>query len=241
MSCAELFEPSTTQCLPRYGSPRAVAARVVQVALERVRARDAGDVRQPGHARGQHEVPRPEHDRRAVAHDADAPFAGGLVVAGARALGAAPEVELHDLRVHLQPVAHLILGRVDGPVIGERDVRHVVEPHRVVERERLVAVAPRVAGPRAALDDDRRHAQAPQPGAEADPALSAPDDHDVWLRRVAEPRLLVAAALLPGDAVLHGAELHPERARTGPAPPRSPFNSCRVVSSVQQRPSRRRT
>ena len=58
-----------------------------------------------------------------------------------------------------------------------------------------------------------RHAQPLEPGAEADPALPAPDDHDVWLRRVAELRLLALAAVLPGDAVLHGAELQPERAR----------------------------
>ena len=92
----------------------------------------------------------------AVALDRHDPFPGVLVVARALGLGGAPVVELHHPRVHLEPVGDLVLGGEHRPVVGEPDVRQVVVPDRVVQAERLVAVAPGVAGARVALDDDRR-------------------------------------------------------------------------------------
>ena len=77
----------------------------------------------------------------------------------------------------------LSLGENTGQFGGELDVRQVVVPDRIVQAQRLVALAPRVAGALVALDDDRRHAELPQPGAERDAALAAADDHDVRLRR----------------------------------------------------------
>ena len=119
----------------------------------------------------------------------------------------APVVELHHLRVHLEPVADLVLGREHRPVLGELDVRQVVVPDRVVQAERLVALAPGVAGTLVALDDDRRHAELAQPRAERDPALPAADDHDVGLRLVAELVGLLLALLEPGEPVARRAVL----------------------------------
>ena len=48
--------------------------------------------------------------------------------------------------VHFEPVGDLVLRREHRPVLGEREVRQVVVPHRVVQAQRLVAPAPRVAG-----------------------------------------------------------------------------------------------
>ena len=82
------------------------------------------------------------------------PFLRGLVVGGAPGLAARPVVQLHDLGVHLQPVADLVFGREDRPVVGEGQVGQMIVPDRVVQAERAVALAPRVAGAVVLLDDD---------------------------------------------------------------------------------------
>src|SRR6185295_11216665 len=117
----------------------------------------------------------------------------------------APVVELHHPRVHLEPVADLVLRREHRPVLGELDVRQVVVPDRVVQAERLVALAPRVPGALVALDDDGRDTELPQPRAERDPALAAADDHDLRLLRAPELLSLAAARLEPRLAVLERA------------------------------------
>ena len=70
-------------------------------------------------------------------------------------LGARPVVELHHLRVGLEPVGDLVLGREHRPVVGELDVGQVVVPDRVVQAQRLVAAAPLVAraAPCLSIDD----------------------------------------------------------------------------------------
>ncbi len=88
----------------------------------------------------------------------------------------------------------------------------MVVPHRVVQAERLVAAAPLVAGPGVLVDDQRRYAELPQPGAQRDPALAAADHEHERLCRDAELGLLGLAALEPGGAVLVGAVLGSERA-----------------------------
>ena len=74
------------------------------------------------------------------------PLAGRLVVGRAGRLGVGPVVELHDLRVRLEPVGDLVLGGEHRPVVGELQVGHVVVPDRVVQAQRLVAAAPLVTG-----------------------------------------------------------------------------------------------
>ena len=124
----------------------------------------------------------------------------------------APVVELHDLGIHLEPVADLVLGREHRPVRRERQIGHVVVPDRIMQAERLVAVPPAVARTRVLLDDDGRHAVHPQPRAEPDGALAAADDDDVGLFRVAERPRLFFALLFPGQAVLAGPMLGAKRA-----------------------------
>ena len=172
------------------------------------------DVRLGRHAGGEHELLGPQHDLLAVAVDDHGPL---VAVEGRRAHGrGAPVVELHHPRVHLQPVADLVLGREDGPVLGELDVRQVVVPDRVVQAERLVALAPGVTGALVALDDDRRDVELAQPRSEPDAALAAADDHDVGLLGVAELGGLALAPLEPRQPVARGAvvdALRPPRAR----------------------------
>ena len=134
----------------------------------------------------------------------------------------APVVELHHPRVHLEPVADLVLGREHRPVLGELDVRQVVVPDRVVQAERLVALAPRVAGALVALDDDRRHAELAQARAERDAALAAADDHDLGLALVAELLGLAAARLEPRLALLGRRRARRPCGGPGPWAPRSP-------------------
>ena len=62
----------------------------------------------------------------------------------------------------------------------------MVVPDRVVQAERLVALAPGVAGARVLLDDQRADIEALQARGERDAALAAADDQDVGLAMRAE-------------------------------------------------------
>ena len=166
-----------------------------------------GQVRLRAHAGGEHELARAQRDRLAVALDLDDPAAVVFVERGRLDDRRAPVVELHDPRVHLEPVADLVLGREHRPVLGELDVRQVVVPDRVVQAQRLVALAPRVAGALVALADDRRHAELAQPRPEPDRALPAADDHDLGLLGVPERLGFLHARLEPRHAVAVGAVL----------------------------------
>src|SRR6266566_1015797 len=83
----------------------------------------------------------------------------------------------------------------------------MVVPDRVVQGQRLVALAPRVAGPRIAIDDDRWHAELAQPRAQGDAALPAANDDHVRLGDVAELFGFAPALLEPGLPIRDGAVL----------------------------------
>ena len=123
-----------------------VLAGVVLVAPEDVHARDLGHVRLAGHARrqtscfGRSVTSAPSRSTTRRHSPASSSYVARL------RLRRAPVVELHDPGVHLEPVADLVLRREHRPVLGELEVRHVVVPDRVVQAERLVALAPGVAG-----------------------------------------------------------------------------------------------
>ena len=146
-----------------------------------------------------------------AAHD-NGPFLLLVVIDSALGLGRGPVIQLHHLGVHFQPVADLVLGREDRPVPGKVDIGQMVVPDGVMQAERLVALAPAVAGPLVLLDDDGRHAELPQPRAERDAALAAADDERVGLRLEAEFGGFLLALFLPGRAVLAMAMLGAERA-----------------------------
>ena len=170
-------------------------------------------MRAAGHPGRHHQLLGTQRDLAAVPLDLEDPLAAAGVVARPRRRRGAPVVQLHHPRVHLEPVGDLVLGREHRPMVGKRDVRQVVVPDRVVQAERLVALAPRVTGTLVTLDDDGRHAELAQARAERDPALSAADDHDLRLDLVADPLGLDAAPFEPGEAVAVGAVLDAVRPR----------------------------
>ena len=102
------------------------------------------------------------------------------------------------IRVVFQPVADLVLGRENRPVVGELHVGQVVVPDRIVQVEGLVALTPGVTRALILFDDDGGHSEPPQPRAQPDPALAAADDDGVGLVFVAEPRLLLLLQFQPG-------------------------------------------
>ena len=156
MSCAELFEPMTTQLASVSLSGRELA-RMALLAAEAVHAWKLWNLRHARHASRQYQLLRPQRDPLPAAVDGDSPLLARLVEPCALAFSRCPDVELHDLSIHLQPVAHLVLGREHRPMVRERQVRHVVVPNGVVQAERLVAVAPAVAGSGILLDNDGGH------------------------------------------------------------------------------------
>ena len=99
-----------------------------------------------------------------------------FVVAAALELGAGPEVQLHALDIGLEPVGELVLGDVGRPVRRKRHVGQVIDVHLIVQRQRVVALAPVVADARFAVDDQRVDVQLLQARGDRKPGLSAADD-----------------------------------------------------------------
>ena len=176
--------------------------------------RRAGKVRHAGparHAGGQHQMAGPQCDRLALAHDLYRPLLRCLIEGRAQAFGRRPVVQLHQLGVGLEPVAHLVLGRIDRPVVREWQVRQVVVPDRVVQAERLVTLAPSVAGLGVLVDDQRGHAQLLEPCAQTQPALTATDDQAIGLALVTQLGSLGSLRIKPiaaaADRAVLGAQL----------------------------------
>jgi hypothetical protein len=108
----------------------------------------------------------------------------------------------------------------------------MVVPHRVVQAQALVAIAPAVAGARILLDDDRRHAEFLQPSAEDDAGLAAADHHHVRLLGEAERALLVLARLEPALAIFERAVFD----ALGPVLALLLFEAFEFLQRGQQRP-----
>src|SRR5437762_10964300 len=83
----------------------------------------------------------------------------------------------------------------------------MVVPDGVVQGQRRVALAPRVAGPGIAIDDDRGHAELAQPRAQSNAALPATNDDYVRLGDVAELVGFEPALLEPCLPIRDGAVL----------------------------------
>ncbi|MNX70582.1 hypothetical protein D3C86_1018450 [compost metagenome] len=81
-----------------------------------------------------------------------------------------------------------------------------------MQAERLVALAPAVAGPLILFDDDRRHTKLAKTRAKCNAALSAADDDDIGLLRIAEFGGFGLAFFLPGPAFAVVAVLRAHRA-----------------------------
>ena len=219
-------------------SPVAVRPRVrrgmVLVAAERVHAREDGRLGMPDMPVASTSCAGPQHHRLAVPLDDDRPLAASPRRSRAglpRSSG--PVVELHDLRVHLEPVADLVLGREHRPVARERQVGQVVVPDRVVQAQRLVAVAPRIARAAALVDDDRRARRA---GGAARRARCRPGRRRRSGRTAAPcsparpPRARAPPARSPGRG---SAPCSTPFGRLGPCGSSWPLSSYEVVSSVQ--------
>jgi len=80
------------------------------LAAEGLPAGKAGTLGRPDIPVGQDQLGRTEHQRQAIPGDAHCPLACLLVIGRARRLGTRPVVELHDVRVGLEPVGDLVLG-----------------------------------------------------------------------------------------------------------------------------------
>ena len=140
MSCAELLEPITTTRLPRSrparGAGTSGAARPGRRPCPGARA-GSGWLDMPVAKTSclGRSVTRAPSRSTCTIHSCASSSQLALL-----AVGRAPVVELHHPRVHLEPVADLVLRREDRPVLGELDVGQVVVPDRVVQAERLVAL-----------------------------------------------------------------------------------------------------
>src|SRR5262245_26418299 len=166
-----------------------------------------GKARRAWHSRhtgGQDDVCRPEDDGHSLSVDCEFPVLLRPVEARALTDRASPVVQLHDLRVHLEPVRDLVFGTEHGPVVREGHVRQMIEPDWIVQTEALVADTPTVARTCVPVDDDRRHAELLEACPEHDAALAATHDHHERLLLVPELLGFLALFLQPGFATSMG-------------------------------------
>ena len=177
MSWPLLPVPMTSARLPLQASPSSYWLECSTVPPKFVKRRNVRNVRNAADAGRHHDVARAHLARRAVgAAQHDRPAAVRLVVGAALELGAGPVVELHALHIGLEPAGELVLRNVGRPVRRKRHVGQVIDLHLVVQRQRVIALAPVVADARLAIDDQRVDLQLREPRRDREPGLPAADD-----------------------------------------------------------------
>ena len=122
-----------------------ILARVHDLAGEIFQAGNLRQIRYAADAGREHHMPRTHGPPDAGAAQRHGPAAFVLVVTAALEFGPGPEVQLHGLDIGLEPVGELVLGDVGRPVRREQHVGQVVDLHLVVQRQRMIALAPVVA------------------------------------------------------------------------------------------------
>jgi hypothetical protein len=109
------------------------------------------------------------------------PAGFGLVVGAALERCARPEVQLHALDIGIEPVGEFVLRDIDRPVRRERHVGQVIDLHLIMQRQRVVALAPVVADPGLPIDDQRIDPQLLQPRRDRKPGLAAADHQHIGI------------------------------------------------------------
>ena len=156
-----------------------VLARVHHRAAKILQAGNLGHARNAADAGRQHDMARMHGTLAAVgAAQRHRPALFHLVIAAALELGLGPEVQLHALDVGFEPVGELVLRDVGRPVRREQHIGQVVDLHLVMQRQRMVALAPIVADALFAVDDQRIDVQLLQPRGDREPGLPAADDEN---------------------------------------------------------------
>src|ERR1700720_3434613 len=89
----------------------------------------------------------------------------------------------------------------------------MIVPDRIMQAERLVTLAPAVAGLFVFFDDDRRHIELAQPGSQCNAALTAANDNAIGLTRVAEFLGFRLAFFFPRFSIAFGAVFRAEANR----------------------------
>ena len=166
------------------------------VTLLPLEAAHAGNIRQAGPAEQpcrQDQLLRVERHGPAAAGDLELPFLARIVIGGRTALRPVPDIDVHYLGIGIEPIGELVLRRIDRPGLGIGKIRHGVEPARRVQRQALMAFAPRVGVALAALDHQGRHVEPGQPRGKRKAGMAGADDHAVGLAGLPEfPRLVIA-------------------------------------------------
>ena len=154
-------------------------ARMDNRAFETIQGRNVGDVRRPAHAGGHHDVPGMQRPMNAVGHvhvEFGGPALLGDIPRSALEARAGPEVDLHGLDIGLEPVRDLVLGNVLRPGLREGQVREVVGMLLIVQLQPVIALAPVVADPGHAIDDQRLDTERLQPRRSRDAGMAATHD-----------------------------------------------------------------
>ena len=160
-------------------------ARMDDRAAKAIQGRDLGNVRSPAHAGRHDDVPGMQRAMDAVGHihvEFGRPALLGGVPRRALEARAGPEVDLHGLDIGFEPVRDLVLGDVFGPSLGEGQVGKVIGVLLVVKLQPVIALAPIVADPCHAIDNQRLDAQRLKSRRRRDAGMAAAHDEH---RRIA--------------------------------------------------------
>ena len=167
-------------------APLSAIAELARMQHRSAKARERWNLRQirrAADAGGQDDVARSHLAQAAVGQShACRPAMRLRIEARAFERGAGPEIDFHRLDIGLQPVGELVLGQVERPAGGERNVGQVVTVHLVVQLQAVIAQPPVVADPFLAVDHQGIDAQLHQACGGGDAGMTAADDQH---RRVA--------------------------------------------------------
>ena len=145
-------------------------------------ARNLRHIRDAGNPGRHHHMARMHRPRGAVGSpQRHLPATFGRVIDTALEFGAGPEVELHGVDIGFEPVGELVFRDIDRPVRRERHIGQVIDLHLIMQRQRVVALAPVVADTGFAIDDQRIDPELLQSCGDRKACLAATDHQHIGL------------------------------------------------------------
>ena len=162
-----------------FAGPAGAAVEAFSVQDVALKIFQPGDIRDHGigaHPVGEDEVAGMDDAHGSITtRELHRPALGSAVPGGMGEVRIGPAIDFHGIGIEFKPVPQHVLGDVFRPGRRERHIGQVVEVDGVVQRERVVALAPAVADARPVLDHQRIDPQLVQPCGDRQAGLGGAD------------------------------------------------------------------
>ena len=155
---------------------------MIKSAIKAVSTRKCRYIREARIANGHHQMGGGQDRDFTILTNGDPPVLRLFVEGRSCAFGRSPDFEFHDPGICLKPIAHFILGRVDGPIFWKRQIGQMIIPNRVMERKRVIPRTPLITYPGILVDYEARNIERLQTRAKCKAALPTADNDDIGLR-----------------------------------------------------------